>query len=208
MQIYSPCRVHRQRGWRLFIDLLEYKHRFLELLPLLRAWIDKTLFAYRDQAIGVNQWEFPHLGKVFPARLLQQAKAVVVSGHIPFLPLSQMGFADFIGIEGMAKEMRGVTYKDTFFVCAPFQGHEVLFFHELVHVVQWERWGVDRFLWAYSVGLIRNGYRDSPLERMAYRLEKEFLCRTLPFNVVNLIQKECDAIWEEVTSLTGLSLIG
>ena len=34
---------------------------------------------------------------------------------------------------------------------------ESLCCHELVHVVQWDRLGVDRFLLAYGIGLVQSG---------------------------------------------------
>lgn len=47
--------------------------------------------------------------------------------------------------------------------------------HELVHTVQWNVLGPERFLVLYAVGLIDHGYEDSPLEAMAYSLEEEML---------------------------------
>jgi len=65
----------------------------------------------------------------------------------------------------------------------------------LVHVIQWERLGVDDFLLAYGAGLMQFGYRDSPLEKMAYSLQYGFDRGVLPENTIELVQQGTDAIW-------------
>ena len=73
----------------------------------------------------------------------------------------------------------GITFKDTFLLR---QGRtsEELYFHELVHVVQWAQLGVNDFLLAYGLGLLRFGYHRNPLEQMAYTLQRDFELSTLP----------------------------
>ena len=90
--------------------------------------------------------------------------------------------------------LAGVTYKDTFFVCDG-QQTDSLYFHELVHVVQWDRLGVDDFLLAYAVGLMQHGYEQSPLEQIAYRLQTAFEQQRVPKNLLNFIDDETDAVW-------------
>ncbi len=58
-----------------------------------------------------------------------------------------------------------------------------LHFHELVHIVQWRLLGLERFLAVYADGLERFGWRDSPLEEMAYRLDGLFQRGGAPFSV-------------------------
>ena len=100
---------------------------------------------HKDQATPIVDLGFPRLEQVFPSELLEKAKVVVASGKVPFPPLSRMGLAELSQMEKMP--MAGITYKDTFFVNHVDQS-ESLHFHELVHVVQWERLGVDNFLLA------------------------------------------------------------
>ncbi|MGD9333213.1 MAG: hypothetical protein PVJ53_18000 [Desulfobacterales bacterium] len=88
----------------------------------------------------------------------------------------------------------------SFFVRHPHQS-ESLFFHELVHVVQWDRLGIDGFLLAYGVGLMQFGYRNSPLEKIAYDLQEAFDRGDLPSNPIDRIHQGTDAIWHDVTSL-------
>lgn len=174
------------------------------ILPSVVAWIDDTLHKYQNRAVPVASLRLPRLGHVFPEDLLQRAKAVVVSGTVPLPPLSQMGLTALAEME--QQPIAGITYKDTFFVhflCLT----ERLCFHELVHVVQWERLGVENFLRAYGAGLIQYHYRESPLEKQAYDLEVAFEQGTLPENIVERIRQDTDKIWRDVAPLfsgTGL----
>ncbi len=128
----------------------------------------------------------------------------MVTVRVPFPPLSRMGLPEFTQMESMQTQMAGITYEDTFFI-NHFQRTESLHFHELVHVVQWERLGVDNFLLAYGAGLMEFGYFNSPLEQMAYSLQARFEGGRLPDNIVESVQQEADAIWEGVaSSLTGV----
>jgi hypothetical protein len=161
-------------------------------------WIDVTLEDCRDNAISVATLPFARLARVLPFDLLERAKVVVTTGKLPFPPLTQMGLSEFRQMEEM--QMAGITYKDTFFVSHLHQT-EGLHFHELVHVVQWERLGVNDFLLAYGAGLMQFGYRDSPLEKMAYSLQAAFDRGALPPNTIEVIRQSTDAIWNEVLSL-------
>ncbi len=109
-----------------------------------------------------------------------------------------MGLPDFAPFEAMP--ISGVTYDDTFFVSRGRES-ESLYFHEMVHVVQWDRLGVDNFLLAYGIGLMRSGYRHSPLEEMAYALQEKFDRGACPEDLIAVIHQRTDAIWENVAAL-------
>jgi hypothetical protein len=96
--------------------------------------------------------------------------------------------------------LAGITFMDTFFVK---QGREseTLCFHELVHVVQWERLGVDNFLLTYGLGFIQAGYENSPLEKMACSLQNLFEEGTLPDYLVPAIQRMTDEIWAQTAPM-------
>ena len=81
----------------------------------------------------------------------------------------------------------GITYLDTYFIKRTQASDEALHFHELVHVVQWRALGPERFLRTYADGLERFGYRNSPLERMAYDAGRRFLNSPEPFNLEQLV---------------------
>jgi len=75
----------------------------------------------------------------------------------------------------------------------------------MVHVVQWERLGIDNFLLAYGTGLLQYGFRDSPLEEMAYSLQSGFESGSLSMDTVEIIQQQTDAVWDVVS--TNLSAV-
>lgn len=135
-----------------------------EALPAVRAWVAATLSTHAERAVPVRQMGYARLAVLFPAVVLDRARAVTVADDVPFPPLSRMGLPELAPFEAMP--IVGVTYRDTFFVR---RGHltESLCCHELVHAVQWNRLGVDRFLLAYGMGLLQSGYLESPLEAMA-----------------------------------------
>jgi hypothetical protein len=180
------------------MNQLDLMHRFKSTLPAVRKWIENTLEDKRPNAVSVASLSFPLLSKLLPNDLLARAQAVVVTGKVPFPPLSHMGLPEFTQMENML--MDGITYKDTFFLSHLHQT-ESIHFHELVHVIQWERLGIDNFLLAYGVGLMQFGYRDSPFEKMAYSLQAEFDRGLLAANIVEIVQQGTDAIWKGVSPL-------
>lgn len=182
------------------MDLVDLIKNFRATLPLVRKWIDDLLEGHKDQATPIADLGFPRLKEVFPSEVLEKTKVIVVSGKVPFPPLSRMGLAELSQMEYMP--MAGITYNDTFFVKGAFQS-ESLHFHELVHTVQWERLGPDNFLLAYGIGLLQVGYRDSPLEKMAYYLEERFDDGDLPKGIVDFIGEKTDDIWNSLTPLFG-----
>ena len=177
------------------LDLIQ---KFQAAVPAVRKWIEKTLEENRSKAVSVASFSFSRLSKVLPLDLLARARVVVVTGKVPFPPLSRMGLPDFKQMENMAAA--GITYKNTFFL-SHLDQTESLHFHELVHVIQWERLGVDNFLLAYGAGLMQFGYDDSPLEKMAHSLQTGFDRGNLPANTVEIIQQRTDAIWNKLASL-------
>ena len=175
------------------LDLIQ---KFRSILPMVRKWIENTLEKHNANATPVISLSFSRLKTVLPLDLLNRAKVVVVNGVVPFPPLSRMGLPELSRMENMP--MAGVTYKDTFFVSNLHQT-ESLHFHEIVHVVQWERLGIEKFLLAYGYGLMRFGYQDSPLEKMAYSLQARFDNGMLSGDIVQFIQHETDAVWNRVS---------
>ena len=178
--------------------------RFRDALPRVRRWIEQTLERHAPQAVPLSSLGHPRLSAGFPEELLDRARVVRVP-EVPFPPLTRMGLEELREMEH--RPLAAITYGDVFFA-VPSELTESLCFHELVHVVQWSRLGMDRFLWAYGLGLLRFGYRDSPLERMAYELENAFKRGEVQWgedsgHLVRVIEKRTDAVWAEVASALG-----
>jgi hypothetical protein len=146
----------------------------LRLLPALRQarrWIDATLAVHASRAQRVEAFGFDRLRSYYSPRLLADAKAVVVD-ELPRPPVEAWGVSDAVQFSTL--NAGGITFKDTFFVRRGCEDSETLFFHELAHVLQWRRLGVNRFLALYGLGLLQHDYFNSPLERMAFALQARF----------------------------------
>jgi hypothetical protein len=158
--------------------MTEQQHR--AVYPLIAGWMQKTLDEHAMAARPAASLGFSRLPHYYDERLLASAKALVVA-KVPVPPLSAMGLPGLVAFERM--EMGGMTFFDTYFVRADLAGVESLHFHELVHVVQWRALGSEKFLACYADGLERFGYLRSPLELMAFRLQRRFEREAEPFSV-------------------------
>ena len=168
--------------------------RFQTALPSVRQWIDDYLNDHAEQARSVGTLGFARLSTCFPKELLERTKVVTVP-RVPFPPVDRFGLPELARVQQMS--FAGITFKGTIFL-QQGQTSESLHFHEMVHVVQWARLGVDNFLLAYGIGLAQSGYEQSPLERMAYSLQRSFESGSLPHELVSVIEARTDAIWTQV----------
>jgi hypothetical protein len=168
--------------------------RFHAALPRVRQWIDEFLDDHAERGRAVSTLGFTRLPKCFPQELLERAKVVVVPS-VSFPPVDRFGLPELAPVQQMS--FAAITFKDTLFLQQE-QTSESLHFHELIHVVQWARLGIDNFLLAYGVGLIQFGYELSPLEEMAYTLQRSFEDGNLPRDLVRVIETRTDVIWARV----------
>jgi hypothetical protein len=112
----------------------------------------------------------------FPEPTLDSSRIVALAGqrltNPPFYrELTKMGFeaASLPDFEHMA----AVTFVDTLVSREPFTGR--VLFHELVHVVQYEKLGLREFAGKYVRGFLSGGsYEAIPLETNAYELDARF----------------------------------
>jgi hypothetical protein len=138
---------------------------FAAVYPVVLSWMRQTLADHKGSAKTVASRGFKRLPSYFSQGLFDTTKVVPVP-RVPMPPLSSTGLHRFGDFE--RGDFDGVTYLNTYFVKRTKASDEELHFHELIHIVQWRLLGPGRFLKLYADGLERYGYRDSPLERMAY----------------------------------------
>ena len=158
-----------------------------EHLPLIIEWIDNTLAKYSLLSKNVVDLNFLRLPQYFSNQLLLNTKVVILDS-IPIIPplLPELNeFVDFF-----KGNIAGITFKDTYFVRKENSTDESLHFHELVHIIQWEYLGIERFIINYSIGLIERGYRISFLEDMAFRHQRRFIFESEPYDVEEEVQRE------------------
>lgn len=157
-----------------------------------REWIDRTLTAHAAQTQTVNSLGFPRLRSYYSTDLLASTRVISVA-HVPAPPLASMGLAGFDEFENL--NAAGITYLNSFFVRHGSERDESLHFHELVHVLQWQYLGPDRFIMAYALGhLLCGGYDTNPLEVMAYVLQTCFDHQAPGFDVAAIVRTELDRI--------------
>jgi hypothetical protein len=161
-------------------DSVMTEQEFRAAYPLIAGWIHNTLAQHATAAKPVASLGFSRLPHYYGAELLASSRAVVLA-RVPMPPLSTMGLSRFSDFERM--DAGGITYLNTYFVRADHANDESLHFHELVHVIQWRLLGPERFLRLYAEGLERLGYRESPLEGMAYSFQRRFDHEAQPFSV-------------------------
>jgi hypothetical protein len=99
-------------------------------------------------------------------------------------------------------QVHGITFIDTVLLSRRFQNSwsPGLYFHELVHVVQYSILGSEKFMQRYVRGWAENGreYMSIPLERDAYELQKRYETNPLqPFEVQQVVAQR---LGERVTS--------
>ena len=140
-------------------------------IPQVENWIDRYIEKNKSIRINLASTDFERVKLCFADRTINTSFYAIVE-HIETPPLSDIGVSDFLDFEN--GEYGGITYKDTYFVTEKEKGIESLHFHEMVHVVQWDELGPQNFILLYAIGLAQNGYRQSPLERIAYDLQAEF----------------------------------
>jgi hypothetical protein len=157
---------------------------FAKFYPPLLEWIRGTLGSSANAGQTVASRRFSRLPLYFTENTLASTKVVLVD-PLPMPPLSSMGLGRFADFE--RDDFEGITYMDTVFLKPIQSNNENMYFHELVHVIQWRLLGPDRFLFSYANGLECFGYRHSPLEAMAYDAEEAFANSTAIFNVEKMV---------------------
>jgi hypothetical protein len=159
---------------------------FWKYYPRLLGWIDLTLRAHIGDARTVISRGFPRLPLYFSADTLTSAKVILVD-QVPIPPLSSWGLTRFADFEH--SNFGGVTYLNAIFIKRDAARNETVHFHELIHVVQWRILGPEQFLRMYADGLERFGYRNSPLEVMAYDAEAAFVAKDI-FDAEKLVAQK------------------
>ena len=160
---------------------------FQKLYPHVIGWIRLTLAAHEKNAKSVASVGFARLPLYFSHELLRDAKVVAVD-RPPMPPLSALGLTQFTSFE--RGDYDGITYFDTLFLKRGRVADESLYFHELIHLVQWRVLGPERFLAAYASGLEAFGYRNSPLESVAYDAQALFYRSNQVFDAEKLVAEK------------------
>jgi hypothetical protein len=158
-------------------------------LPAILEWINEITTYYKQNAPYTSELNISRLSDYYPQQLLQNTQVAIVK-RCPLPPLAKFG------IKGMSVyetwEPKGVQYKDMYFVRKDLKHWNVVHFHELVHTIQWQILKDKAYMDLYGTGIIEKGYRQSPLEEMAWRLQQSFEYNQTPFDVSNIVRMELE----------------
>jgi hypothetical protein len=159
------------------------------------AYIGGQRQTYRGKAVTLSQNQRTAMHPFFPTSTFESARVVVLAGERVSNPhfygeLLKMGFE--AGSLPNFANMAAITYMDTMVSNEPFTDR--LLFHELVHVVQYEKLGLAKFAAKYVKGFLSSGsYEAIPLEMNAYELDARFATeQTKAFSVAAEVQSWID----------------
>lgn len=156
------------------------------MLEQIEQWIDATLESYSADKVSCEML-LPAFKGFYPEDFLKSSSYVVVD-EVPkpnFPELRQEGLGGFIEMDH-----DGITYKNTYFIKKCYEINLALHFHELVHVLQWQLLGVPGFINRYIQEIKEYGYKNAPLEKMAYALDSHFSAKGDVLNVPAYVQQK------------------
>lgn len=154
------------------------------LSPVQIAWITGQVEAYitgqratyRASAVALSPAQTATMSPFFAQTILGATRLIVLAGtqvvNPPFYgQLIRMGFP--VALLPNFSNMAAITFVDTLVFQVPITARTL--FHELVHVVQYERLGLPTFAAKYVTGFLTGGsYPNIPLEVNAYQLDAQF----------------------------------
>jgi hypothetical protein len=159
------------------------------------AYIEENRKGYSPQSVPLNGTQRLTVQPFFPSLALDSTQLVILAdrriANPPFYAeLIEMGFKAASLPNFSQKD--AITFVDTIVSHVPLTDR--LLFHELVHVVQYEKLGLATFAARYVNGFLSGGfYEGIPLERNAYELDARFAAEpTRPFSVEAEIQAWID----------------
>ena len=141
-----------------------------------RLWISLTLHRHRASLRPVAELEFPRLAQFYSPALLTYARYEAVD-RMPIAPPLRL----WSSMEAM-DSIAGLTLRNAYFVRREELAREDLHAHELVHIIQWRLLGESAFLRTWLSDEQTRGYDSNRLERIAYRVQDEFLKAREPFD--------------------------
>lgn len=166
---------------------------YKKYLPSVKNWINTILKQHFSEVKFLSEFGFKRLQQYYSKDILDSVKVVIVDKP-PMVPLSSLGLKEFRDFENL--DAAGVTYLDTYFLRSDYANLESIHFHELVHIIQWEHLGIDKFLLMYGLGLLKYEYKNNPLESLAYKLQEDFEKTDKP----RAIEKEIIFVLDEMAA--------
>jgi len=169
------------------------QEQFNKILAGVKKWMKHLLVRYEPRMEPMAEVGPFNLDRYYPADMLRSVKRVIVD-RCPVPPLAATGIDQLAEIENW--ELKGIPWGNIIFIRRDLENWEAVHFHEILHAVQWQCLGADRYLTAWAIGTIIRGYRDNPLEEMAFRFQSQFETEDKSFDVVKEVSGEIEK-WPE-----------
>ena len=164
-------------------------------LPGMIEWIETTKSIHRENSKPISEFHLPHVALYFPDEFLRKVQIVPID-QLPIPPLSSLGMTDLADFENA--DSRAITLDQMYFIKPTAVNDEEIHFHELIHVLQWQILGKEKFLLIYGLGLLQFGYSENPLEVMARKYTELCLLKEKNLNLVESITTDLDKISSEM----------
>jgi len=155
-----------------------------------QEWIKAQRKVFRPLGRALPDIAIAQLSLYFEEPLLHEVRLVSVPAleNPPFLEDYQAIFTEKAIPSLDFTAMAGITFVDTILLVDRFlaESATALIFHELVHAVQYELLGLEKFVELYILGWVNQGfnYAAIPLEMDAYELQNRYEADpTQPFQV-------------------------
>jgi hypothetical protein len=156
---------------------------------LVAGYIESNRRKYIELAEPLPTGKQTLLSPFFPADVLSDARSATARPR-----LLNPGFYSQLRALGIKRlpdlaNVAAITFIDVIVHQAPLT--DDLLFHELVHIVQYRKLGLQEFARLYVKGFMIGGsYAEIPLERQAYALDTRFSAAThLPFSVEDEVSR-------------------
>lgn len=179
-----------------------------QLLAMLIAqgqkWIKEQRQVFRPRGRVLSEQTRAQFAPFFEAPLLKEVRLLMVPGleNPDFLEAYRDAF-DEKGLPMLDfSEFPGITYIDTILLVDEFPAADpaASLFHELVHAVQYELLGPEKFVELYIMGWINQGfnYAAIPLEMDVYELQNRFEADPeTPFSVRDEISRSLELMLDD-----------
>lgn len=157
-------------------------------------WAESRRDKYRSAGRKLEEHERDELKNFFGPEILHKTRikrVPIIENPDFYAALSKMGIPEPMDLTTAA----GITYIDTVLISERYVTHQSqwlpLIFHELVHIVQYEVLGVQKFMEQYVFGWANHGfsYASIPLEKDAFDLASKYESnRKLGFSVIDEVR--------------------
>jgi hypothetical protein len=145
-----------------------------------QKWVQEQRKAFRPLGRPLADTAIAQFSLYFEERLLQEVRLVTVPAleNPGFLEEYRSTFSEKAIPLLDFSTMAGITFMDTILLVDRFltESATPLIFHELVHAVQYELLGPEKFVELYIMGWVNQGfnYAAIPLEMDAYELQNRY----------------------------------